>query len=373
MRTGKTMHELAAEISRQAETKRDFLAPTNKLEMQLADNRPIFHIDGLNEQFGIQSLAHEHVAKQTGIRKDYYDRMLTEAPDLLTQNVNYWFQKNPEARMTRTLDGNVRAMLSPRYRVLDNYDLFVAIASEAIAMQSTGLQLVSSEITEKRFYMKFVYPRLEAEIKVGDKVQAGVIVSNSEIGFGRIQVSPYTLRLLCSNGMIAEDRAMRKTHVGRALTELEEAYELFTDETKQLENRAFFAKVKDTFKAALNEDIFFSHVDDLKGSTTRQITGNVEGAVEQIANRFTFNESERSAVMNHLFREQDLTQYGLAQAITRTAEDVDSYDRATQFEKFGGEVITLNPSEWKVIAEADKPEERKRRGRKPRNPIGVAV
>ena len=33
------------------------------------------------------------------------------------------------------------------------------------------------------------------------------------------------------------------------------------------------------------------------------------------------------------------TQYGLVNAVTRTSQDIDDYNRATEFEKFGGQLL----------------------------------
>jgi len=45
-----------------------------------------------------------------------------------------------------------------------------------------------------------------------------------------------------------------------------------------------------------------------------------------------------------------LTRWGLVNALTRTAEDVETYDRATDFERFGGQVIELPRRDWERIA-----------------------
>jgi len=37
-------------------------------------------------------------------------------------------------------------------------------------------------------------------------------------------------------------------------------------------------------------------------------------------------------------------------AVTRTAEDLESYDRATEFETFGGAIVDLPRKEWQRIA-----------------------
>lgn len=38
--------------------------------------------------------------------------------------------------------------------------------------------------------------------------------------------------------------------------------------------------------------------------------------------------------------------------MTRTAQDVESYDRATELETLGGQILTLDRSQWQVLAEA---------------------
>uniref|UniRef100_B8HYZ5 Uncharacterized protein n=1 Tax=Cyanothece sp. (strain PCC 7425 / ATCC 29141) TaxID=395961 RepID=B8HYZ5_CYAP4 len=42
--------------------------------------------------------------------------------------------------------------------------------------------------------------------------------------------------------------------------------------------------------------------------------------------------------------------YGLLNAITRTAQDVSSYDRATELEAIGSKVLSLPQSVWHEIA-----------------------
>ena len=42
----------------------------------------------------------------------------------------------------------------------------------------------------------------------------------------------------------------------------------------------------------------------------------------------------------------------MANAVTRTAEDMPSYDRATDLESLGHKVITMNAAEWAHIVKA---------------------
>src|SRR5229473_2471491 len=48
--------------------------------------------------------------------------------------------------------------------------------------------------------------------------------------------------------------------------------------------------------------------------------------------------------------ELGLSQYGLINAVTRTAEDAKSYDRASELEMAGATVLDLKPTEWRDLA-----------------------
>lgn len=125
MKTGKTLTQLAMELERQSEAKKDFIANTSALEMtptgELALESDTY------QEFPVTEHAHTQIAARLDIPGKYYNRMRASAPVLLAANVNEWFHSKPERRMLRTLDGKMRAFLSDRYRRLDNYDLAEAV------------------------------------------------------------------------------------------------------------------------------------------------------------------------------------------------------------------------------------------------------
>jgi hypothetical protein len=119
-------------------------------------------------------------------------------------NVDTWLHHEPELRMVRTLDGQARAFLSDRYRRLDNYDLREHVLP--MLQRLPDARFESTELTPTRLYLKVVTPRVQIEIQPGDIVQAGVVISNSEVGQGTLSVQPLVYRLICRNGLIAADR-----------------------------------------------------------------------------------------------------------------------------------------------------------------------
>jgi hypothetical protein len=64
------------------------------------------------------------------------------------------------------------------------------------------------------------------------------------------------------------------------------------------------------------------------------------------------NEAEKAGVLRHLITGGDVSQYGLIQAVTRTSQDVEDYDRATELEALGGQLLAIGQNDWRQIAEA---------------------
>jgi hypothetical protein len=71
--------------------------------------------------------------------------------------------------------------------------------------------------------------------------------------------------------------------------------------------------------------------------------------VEIVGKKLTLTEGERKGVLSRLIEGGDLTRYGLHAAITRASADVEDYDRASDLERIGGNVITLPRSDWSAV------------------------
>lgn len=355
MKTGKTLTELAAELERQQETKKDFVADTRSTSfssIQIEAAPALSTINVAGQDFEVGKHAHDQISARLGIPRPYYDRMREEAPALLDSNVNAWFKTKPERRMIRTLDGSARAYLSARYRRLDNFDLAQAVLPVLADLGKGAMTVESAEITTSRFYLKAVFPKVESEVAVGDPVQSGIVISNSEIGAGALSISPMVFRLVCKNGLIAADSSMRKYHVGRAGGSEEESYELFSDKTMKADDAAIFGKVQDLVRASVTSESFGKIVERMRESMGKKIGGDPVKAVELLATRMGFNDGEAGGILRHLISGGSLTQWGLVNAVTRYAQDVESYDRATEMEAAGGLVLALPATEWQEVAQA---------------------
>lgn len=100
-------------------------------------------------------------------------------------------------------------------------------------------EVMSCEVTENRLYLKVVNHRLEMEVRKGDIVQAGVMISNSEVGLGAVSIQPLVYRLVCTNGMVVNDMGERRHHVGRQAKAVEDSFTLYSDETMEAEDKRY--------------------------------------------------------------------------------------------------------------------------------------
>lgn len=354
MKSGCSLVSLATELERQLSSKQDLLVPASLLRCRTDEHGGcMLRVEGLDDsrEYGVTELARRQLADKLKIPFAYFERMRTEQPQLLDHNVNAWLQVDGDRRMVRTLDSQVRAILSERYRRLDNYDLAQNVLP--ILQRLPGAIFESVQLTDTKMYLKVVTPRVTAEIAPGDIVQAGVVISNSEVGQGTLSVQPLVYRLVCRNGLIAPDRALRKTHVGRTQGEGEDAITVFRDDTLAADDRAFFMKVRDVVEAAVSEATFQQVARKMQKTRDIPLTGNPVKAVELLANRHGLTEADRAGVLRHLIVDGDLSAYGLVNAVTHYSQQVADYDRATEFEALGGKLIELSTGEWREVAQAE--------------------
>ena len=86
MKTGKTLTELAMELERQSETKKDFIASTSSLEM--SDTGELALESDTTHEFPVTDHAYSQIAARVDIPAKYYNRMRNDAPALLAANVS---------------------------------------------------------------------------------------------------------------------------------------------------------------------------------------------------------------------------------------------------------------------------------------------
>ena len=359
MKFGRTIQDLAAELDRREKVKKDYLVDTRLMTMDASENLTQLSIrnDKTGETLilGVNEVAHDQIGDRLGIPDRYYDKMRRENPELLAQNVNSWFQKEPETRMIRALDGTARAFLSDRYRRIDNFTVMQNILPILVEMaEKEDAHVESCEVTDERLYLKVVNPRLTTEITPGDVVQSGMLITNSEVGKGSLTVQPLIYRLVCTNGMVVNDAKTRKYHVGRGNVAGED-FSLFSDETLKADDRALMMKIQDTVRAVVDETRFNKVVNMMRQAKEAKITTQyIPEMVELGSSDFGYTKEEGKGILDYLIRGGDLSLYGFANATTRFAQDVVSYDRSTALESIGYNIMGMTQRQWNKLQSIEK-------------------
>lgn len=380
MKTGKEHISFLQELQAQKFAKKDFIADTRKVQVAVDENAPFNLALNLPEiktadevavqtapvpaTFNLSRLAISQICSRLNIPFKYAERLFTDHPDLLAFQMNALFSREPQTRMIRTLGDKCRAFLSDRYRILDNFDIATTVLP--IVEQLIGAKwrecVQSCDVTETKMYIKVVHPFMKAEIpipenmKMGqghnwfvDSVQAGITIQNSEVGLGRVVVSPAIFTKRCTNYAIMDASKFAHVHLGRKQGDGADVEEILSDQTKALDDAAVLSKVSDVTKAALDGTLFEKQVKLLTDARSDTIEVNPVKMVEAVKDKSGLTEAEADQIINNLISGAELTRYGLHNAITRAAEKSESYDRATELEALGGQIIELPKSDWQVL------------------------
>lgn len=363
MNTGIQFNDFVQTIERNAAQRADVVARLNNCEMQSSESGSVWNIKGLGEYKATPTF-HRSVAETLRIPTSYYADMAQDFPALLDANVNAWLRAEPnsstklmrlfEGKDSATKRGIARAVRSTSFLPLDNDELLHHLRP---VLDEAGVSVKSCDIGERRTHLKLTTPRLKGDVKVGDTVEAGITISNSEIGYGNFSVQPFLYRLICTNGMtapIAGSEAIKRIHRSTAI-DLERAtpFTHLVDTTERKAAKAHIWKtIGDAVGKALEETSFKDLMERLKAANKVKVTKtNTEKLFEKIAKRYGLSEQEQSAALFNFETDNVRTAWGLANAITKIANNTQSYERATYLENAGGQLMSLPERDWERLVE----------------------
>ena len=371
-----SVQQLAEELTRQAEAKQDYVTDTRRIGFSIeristnpegdesappAGGYPkggtvTLTLDDVEDSFRVNDFCQEQIGQRLNLPRKFWDRMRENHPDILEDAVTKLFNREPSVRMVRTLDNSARAFLSNRYRRLDNYDLMERSIAPALAGYGTQAQVLGSGLTDLRMYVKVLFPDTSFDDPRGGghKVYGGIIIGNSEVGSGSLFVEPFTYASYCLNGMIFgkqeyREFGLRKMHVGRAIEDSEAARQMFSDATLRKEDEAFFAMAYDLVKGAASGIQFAAIAEAVQRAADTAISADPVAVVEKLAKQTNVTETERGSIMQHLIEGGNLSVWGYANAVTRTAQDAKTIDRAVELERLGGEMVDWTASAWRQL------------------------
>ena len=348
-----SLMEIVEELKVQNLMKHDFVVPARYIKMfetqlqvfnesKLDDFAKILMDTGIVSEeaqmemitLSLLDCCHNQVSSRLDIPKKYYDKMLSDEQNhfLLDQNVSHWFyHKRNQNYLLRTFidkenkSGIARAILSDRYNILDNYDVMLATL-EAIKESGINVQIESGDITDTKFFMRFVCPDIEMEAseilknyrvpdghKGGNGIISGFVISNSETGNGKFSISPRAMVLACKNGMIFKDDSFNKTHLGSKMEKYTSID--WSEETRQKNYELVCSQVKDAIKYYASKEYLGAKIHELTEKGNKELSHPIE-TIRNVSKHLNIVEEKEKNILNYFIKSGDTNAFGVTQALT---------------------------------------------------------
>ena len=341
MKSQLSLNELAQKLTDQKSLKKDYIVESDNVRFYSNGSNQL-HLQEIDEVFDVNDIALNQITTKVGLSKKYTDKMLDGHKDLLQDNINYWFTNTPKPQMIRTLGGTVRAVLSDKFKRVDN-DM---IAEQVLPiLLDKEYDIKSCAITDTKMYIKASLPSLQREVNKGDVVESGVIISNSEVGYGAVNVSPFIHRLVCLNGMVMNDSRLQSRHLTSSQATIDGVYEVLSDEAKELDSRALLTKVRDVVASTSDEMRFEEQVQMMTDASQIKIK-RPKKVIELLENKFDLTKNEGESILDNLVNNRDDNQkfaniWTVVNSITALGNTMDDYDRGTKMQEIGGRLLTM--------------------------------
>lgn len=267
--------------------------------------------------------------------------------DMIEWNLNRLMERQSGTqRMIREHNGSARAFLSSRYHILDNFDVLLSALKGIQDVCGKAYEVVSCDVSsDYKMFLKVTFPSTRVAVDVGDIVESGVVISNSEVGHGSTQVRGFVNRLICTNGMVSPLETVKtaRRHTGRLH---DEGAVWASDKTRQLQNQVFLSSMKDAIALHADPGEFDKLTRLMKDSTRRGITVDPSMLLRRVNRRNVFTSTESDIILTRLLQSDCKTQWDLTNAVTEASKNSPTYEDATRMEERGGKTLLIGDSEW---------------------------
>lgn len=367
MQKAMSLEALLIEVQRQSNSKRDYIANTESQVHMLLEGNSLFielrrpGVD-LMERLTISDSAHRQIAARLNIPWKYYTRLLTTHPDLIQLQVNELFVREPEKRMVRVLDGEVRAFLSDSFLRLDN-DVVLSNTLPSIIKGDFETTILGSNVDASSMNLKILFTgdELAHEVAVANGrprlVRPGFRLSNSEIGSGALKIEGFFYDEYCTNGCVfgvCDLFKFKRTHIGARIPG-NANLEPIGQPSQALNNSLILSQATNVMRTLSNPENVRTMAVSLRDAANTESVKDPEGAVTLLAKTLKLRDQEKESMLATFLRDQDYTKFGMASALTEVANDkgIASFSRACAIEDLGGQILSLKESEWQRYVEAD--------------------
>ena len=261
--------------------------------------------------YNLRPIAQQSICYRLGIPIHY----LRKCPQHIQQNnLNYWIKHEKNEKLFFRFDSNeVRAIFTPRYIPTDNKEVLDRLLEHGYKPNTRVQCSLDDE------FMLVSVPDDRETFRInGDRMTPGISISNSEVGLAALSISTFTLRLVCTNGMISK-------------TEVSASYRHVSDKLLSSlpgvlnELKAGFGQQREQFQISLESKV-----------------ENPEATIESFNRQFELRKEEKEAVEWALAQEYGFTMFAVVNTYTKAAQyELLSAESRFRLQKVGGMVLGM--------------------------------
>jgi hypothetical protein len=364
-----TLADIANMLQTQQARKLDIVAPATSIRFEngllyVQGTEPVLSEDGVTLSEGVYlptQVFDEGLSAKLGVPLPYVRRMRAERPDLYDANANGWLadgQYRNKSFMLRLFtdpeggQGVARAMLSDRFKRVDNLDVLMA-ALDGVRRRGLHVDIDGADLSERRMSVRLIAPEVTALApllleryrspfsgqfgKDLPIVEAGLVLNNSETGGGAFTIVPRFRVLVCKNGVTVTKDAVRNVHLGGRL---EDGVVQWTDDTQQKNLDLIAAKTADAVATFLNKDYMTKVITEIEVKAGVPVSNPVE-TIKVVGKKLAFTDEQQAGILDHFIKAADTTAGGVMQAVTSFAQTVADPDAANMLEEQGMRALDL--------------------------------
>jgi hypothetical protein len=257
----------------------DSLVPAARLTVDLAREEPWVRV-GDTDVGRLHPNALQQLATRAGVPLQYIQKLTGRdepwARQLAEENFRQLLEhQEPTTRyLMRSVNGQVRGVLSDSYKRLDMPSILESYVGAATALGAVPLDAVGSDL---RLAMRFALPVIH-EPMANEVMVYGVELRSSDYGVGSLGVTFIMMRVTCTNLATGSD-ALRRVHLGARLTDESIQY---SARTMELDAAAVCSAMSDVVGHLLGADHINKVNEGLKAAGSEKLgMGAVTGLLKE--------------------------------------------------------------------------------------------
>lgn len=273
--------------------------------------------------------AFTQLCNKLGIPARYIEKCYeAEMLELAEENVNNWLRNYDRDLFIREYSGNVRAVLSDRFAVLDTPDI-LSVLGDSIDFNQFNIK--GHFISPERFHLRVVQKDM-LKIK-GEDLFLGMQIDSSDVGRNIVSAKMMIYKQVCTNGMTVSRGnfdLFKKRHIGSSI----DFYNGFRDALSR------YAGLAELLESAIlnlitdSGELLFTHYDmrNRELSPQERMTGYF-----QLIRGFAKPEAEATSKL--FFEEKyPVSNWGIVNSITEASQQF-TLERRIAMESVAGDIL----------------------------------